>query len=168
MLIGTPDSSASRSFWLILIISTSLCVRSSSDLMPDSRVMDGLTDTGGTGITCNTAHSGLAAFGSIPNRMRSSSGIRSNRSLIVLGVSRTGAPSTISWNVVGLPCSTAYCLWPQWGHCWVFFASLITSSRKASGTVLSRCFSSAWRALYFSIFSSVRRMRPQLRHVIER
>src|SRR5438093_12626346 len=55
MLMGTPDSSASRNFWLILMMSTSLWVRSSSDLMPDSKVIEGLTETGGTGITCRPA-----------------------------------------------------------------------------------------------------------------
>ena len=168
-MMGTPDSRASLSFWLIRIMSTSLWVRSSSDLIPDSSVMLGLTETGGTGITCSTAHSGRAAFGSRPSRMRSSSVILSSLSLTVLGVRRTAPPSaTISWKVVGFPCSIGYCFWLQWGHCWAFFASRIISSRKASGTVFRRCFSSACLALYFSIFSSVRRILPQFRHVIER
>src|SRR6266571_56265 len=68
------------------MMSTSLWVRSSSDLMPDSRVMEGLTETGGTGITWRTAHSGLAALGSIPRRIRSSSGILSSLSRTVLGL----------------------------------------------------------------------------------
>src|SRR5207302_7346300 len=141
------------------MMSTSLCVKSSSDRIPDSRVMLGLTETGGTGITWRTAHSGRAALGSKPKRMRSSSAILSSRSLIVLGVSRTAPPSaTISWNVVGFPCSIGYCFWLQCGHCWVFFASLIISSRNASGTVLSLSFSSAYRALYFLIFFLVSRI----------
>ena len=169
MLMGTPDSSASRSFWLILMISTSLWVRSSSDLMPDSRVIEGLTETGGTGMTWRTAHSGRAALGSIPRRIRSSSGILSSLSRTVLGVNRTAPPSaTISWKVVGLPCSIGYCFCPQWGHCWAFLASLMISSRKASGMVLSRCLRSAWRTLNFSIFSSLSSILPQFLQVIER
>ena len=55
------------------MISTSLCVRSSSDLIPVSSIIDGLTVTGGTGSTCKTNHSGLAVSGSYPNNLKSSS-----------------------------------------------------------------------------------------------
>ena len=48
---GVPDSFASLTLWLTLRMSTILCVRSSSDLIPDSRVIDGLTVSGGTGST---------------------------------------------------------------------------------------------------------------------
>ena len=40
----------SKSLWLILTISLSLCVRSSSDLSPVSKVILGLIVTGGTDI----------------------------------------------------------------------------------------------------------------------
>ena len=45
-------------------MSTNLCVKSSSDLIPVSRIIDGLTVTGGTGRACKINHSGLAVFGS--------------------------------------------------------------------------------------------------------
>ncbi len=67
--------------------STSLWVRSSSDLSPDSRVMEGRTVTGGTGRAVKTIHSGLATSGFIPRGLRSSSGILSSRSRTSLGVS---------------------------------------------------------------------------------
>ena len=56
---GDPLSLLSLSLCEILIISTSLCVRSSSLLSPVSRVMDGLTFIGGTGSAVRIIHSGL-------------------------------------------------------------------------------------------------------------
>jgi len=41
-------------------MSTILWVRSSSDLIPVSSIIEGLTVTGGTGIACKINHSGLA------------------------------------------------------------------------------------------------------------
>ncbi|MBA7480247.1 hypothetical protein ES707_15696 [subsurface metagenome] len=60
MRVGAPASMFSLSLWLILMMSTSLWVRSSSALMPDWRIMLGRTSTGGTGRTWRTIHSGLA------------------------------------------------------------------------------------------------------------
>jgi hypothetical protein len=70
---GVPASLLSLSLWFTLMISTSLCVKSSSDLIPVSSIIDGLTVTGGTGNTCNTNHSGLAVAGSYPSNLKSSS-----------------------------------------------------------------------------------------------
>ena len=72
--------------WLILMMSPSLCVKSSSLLSPLSRVMLGLIVTGGIGKIVNTDHSGLNAAGLIPNNLQSSSGIFSNLALISIGV----------------------------------------------------------------------------------
>ena len=63
MRCGVPDSLASLTLWFTRSMSTILCVRSSSDLMPDSSVIDGLTVSGGTGRTCSTNHSGRATWG---------------------------------------------------------------------------------------------------------
>ena len=57
------------------MMSTSLCVRSSSDLSPESNVIDGLTVTEGTSNNANTAHSGLAVLALIPIFFNSSSDI---------------------------------------------------------------------------------------------
>jgi hypothetical protein len=65
---GDPDSFASLTRALVLTTSTSLWVRSSSDLTPLSSVIDGLVATGGTGSTWRTNHSGLADSGSYPRR----------------------------------------------------------------------------------------------------
>ncbi len=56
----------SINLWLILKISTNLWVKSSSDLSPVSKVIEGLTVTGGTGNTVNTIHSGRATSGFTP------------------------------------------------------------------------------------------------------
>ena len=61
---GVPASLLSFSLWLTLIISTILWVKSSSDLIPVSRIIDGLTVTGGTGNAWRINHSGLAVTGS--------------------------------------------------------------------------------------------------------
>ncbi len=86
----------SRRRWLILMMSTSLWVRSSSALMPDSSMMLGLTSTGGTGRTWRIIHSGLATPGSKSRSSRSSLGVLSNHSLIMFGVSLrvASSPST--------------------------------------------------------------------------
>ncbi len=84
---GAPASRFSWNRWLILMMSTSLWVRSSSLLWPLSRVIDGLIVTGGTGRTVRSIHSGLAVSGFIPITLMSSSGIFSNRSLMSEGVS---------------------------------------------------------------------------------
>ena len=62
MRCGVPDSLDSRTLWLTLSMSTTLWVRSSSERIPDSSVIEGLTVSGGTGRTCRTNHSGLAAL----------------------------------------------------------------------------------------------------------
>ena len=85
---GAPAAMFSCSLWFILTMSTSLWVRSSSDRSPDSRVMEGLTVTGGTGRTVRTVHSGRATAGSISMRSTSSSGIISSLSRMSIGVRR--------------------------------------------------------------------------------
>ena len=59
---GVPASLLSFRRWFTRIISTILWVRSSSDLMPVSSIMEGRTVTGGTGSACSTNHSGLAVL----------------------------------------------------------------------------------------------------------
>ena len=61
---GVPASLLSLRRWFTLMMSTILCVRSSSDRMPVSSMMDGRTATGGTGRACRTNHSGRAVAGS--------------------------------------------------------------------------------------------------------
>ncbi len=73
IICGAPASMSCSSLWFILIMSTSLCVRSSSLLSPLSSVIDGLTFTGGTRSVVIMNHSGLVAAGSIPSMLRSSS-----------------------------------------------------------------------------------------------
>ena len=72
----------STNLWLIRKISTNLWVKSSSERSPVSKVMEGLTVTGGTGKTVKTNHSGLATSGLIPKTKISSAVILSNLSLI--------------------------------------------------------------------------------------
>ena len=59
---GAPASKLSFNLLLILIISTSLCVKSSSDFIPVSSVIDGLIVIGGTCSTVNINHCGLILF----------------------------------------------------------------------------------------------------------
>ena len=108
---GAPASRFSLSLWLILRTSTSLWVRSSSDLSPESRVMEGLTVTGGTARAVRTIHSGLHVEGSIPRVTRSSSGILSSLSRTSLAVSLW--LSSISRKVVGLSSLILICSAPQ-------------------------------------------------------
>ena len=61
---GVPASLLSFSLWLTLMISTILCVKSSSERIPVSRIIEGLTVTGGTGNAWRINHSGLAVTGS--------------------------------------------------------------------------------------------------------
>jgi hypothetical protein len=85
------------------MMSTNLCVRSSSLRCPLSNVIEGLAVTGGTGNTVRIIHSGLALFGFIPKRAISSSGIFSSRSLTSLGINlRFLSFSSISMYVEGL------------------------------------------------------------------
>ena len=101
---------------MILKTSTSLCVRSSSDLSPLSSVMEGLTVIGGTGSTFMIVHSGLAASLSIPRNIRCSSGILSSHSRISRAFSLCSPLlSFFSLNVEGLsniilPCSAPQCM----------------------------------------------------------
>ncbi|CAI8209052.1 MAG: Uncharacterised protein [Candidatus Nitrosopelagicus brevis] len=90
-----------------------MCVRSSSERIPVSRIIEGLTVTGGTGNACKTNHSGRAVFGSYPNNERSSSGIIDNRSLIVIGSNLFSPISVFSTNVVGFVKINSYCDFPQ-------------------------------------------------------
>ena len=108
---GAPASRFSLSLWLILRTSTSLWVRSSSDLSPESRVMEGLTVTGGTASAVRTIHSGLHVEGSIPRVTRSSSGILSSLSRTSLAVSLW--LSSTSRKVVGLSSLILICSAPQ-------------------------------------------------------
>ena len=83
------------------MMSTILCVKSSSDLIPVSKIIDGLTVTGGTGITCKINHSGLAVAGSYLSKIKSSSKICENLSLIVTGSNLCSPISVFSINIVG-------------------------------------------------------------------
>ncbi len=56
---GAPKSIFSANLLFILTISTSLCVKSSSDLSPVSSVIEGLTVTGGIGKRVMMNNSGL-------------------------------------------------------------------------------------------------------------
>ena len=82
---GAPAFKFSHNLWFDLIISESLCVKSSSLLSPVSRIMLGLTVTGGTKSDVRTAHSGLHVFELIPIFLNSSSGILTSISLISVG-----------------------------------------------------------------------------------
>ena len=86
-------------------------VRSSSDLSPESRVMDGRTVTGGTARAVSTIHSGLQVLGSMPRVTRSSSGMRSSLSRTSLAVSLW--LSVTSRKVVGLSSFIFTCSAPQ-------------------------------------------------------
>ena len=140
---GVPASLLSFSLWLTLIISTILCVRSSSDLIPVSRIIDGLTVTGGTGKTCRINHSGLAVTGSYAKRLRSSSIIWENLSRIVIGSNLCSPISVFSTKIVGFVKISSYWVLPQWGHSFAFFAfSIICSGIRFSEiTVYAACFS---------------------------
>ncbi len=70
-------------------------VRSSSDLSPASRYIEGLIVMGGISMTVITAHSGLALSGLNPRTITSSSGIFSSHSLISVGQSFLGSGSFI-------------------------------------------------------------------------
>ena len=113
---GAPESRFSLSLWFILRTSTNLCVRSSSDLSPLSRVIDGLTVIGGTGRTFIIVHSGLLTSFSIPRKIRCSSGIFSSHSRISRAFSLCSPLSAFfSLKVVGLsriilPCSAPQCM----------------------------------------------------------
>ena len=91
MKSGAPRSMFSFSLSLILTTSTSLWVKSSSDLSPVSRVMEGLTVTGGIGSRVNVSHSGLIFLSPIISK--SSALIFSNLSLTFKAL-RMSAPST--------------------------------------------------------------------------
>ena len=75
-----------------------MCVRSSSERSPDSRVIEGLIGTGGTERTVNTIYSGLVISGLNPKHSKSEFGTFSSLDLTSLGVSFL--PSSL--NVVGL------------------------------------------------------------------
>ncbi len=182
MRVGAPASMFSFSLWLILMMSTSLWVRSSSALMPDSRIMLGRTSTGGTGSTWRIIHSGRATPGSKSMSSRSSSGILSNHSLIMFGVSRLLTSSTTASSSTAISsCSTSRKLvglvnfmldWtiPQWGHSLnllYFFACFTISFDVSSFTFPNSLFSSTRFFLYASASSSVRSILPQLLQVVE-
>ena len=96
-----------------------MCVRSSSDLSPDSRVIEGLIGTGGTARTVKIMCSGLVIFGLNPKQSKSESGTFSRRERTSLGVSLR--PS--SRKVVGLSKVTLIFASPQCGHVFDFTAS---------------------------------------------
>jgi len=110
MKSGAPISRFFFSLSLILTTSTSLCVRSSSDLSPVSRVMLGLTVTGGIGSIVSTNHSGLPPF--IFIIATSSSVIFSSLCLTSSDVSS----SLPSLNDVGFWYSISFCFSPQCGQ----------------------------------------------------
>mmetsp|Transcript_17047 Transcript_17047/g.43559 ORF Transcript_17047/g.43559 Transcript_17047/m.43559 type:complete len:216 (-) Transcript_17047:406-1053(-) len=77
MCAGAPPSWCFRRALDARTISTSLCVRSSSDLppLPPSMLTDGRTASGGMGSTLTMNHSGRDHLGSRPSAMQSSSEI---------------------------------------------------------------------------------------------
>ena len=120
---GAPVSRFSRNRWLILNTSTSLCVKSSSERSPLSRVIDGRTVIGGTGRTLRTIHSGRF-FLSIPMKIKSSEGMalshsRTSRGLSLRSISAFPAPcdSNFSLKVVGLSSIILPCIAWQCIHC---------------------------------------------------
>src|SRR3989344_2329384 len=139
---GAPAFKFSQSLWFALIISDSLCVKSSSDLSPDSRVIEGRTVTGGTKRRVKTDHSGLHVIGLIPDFATSSSEIATNKSLISLGKSLFFP----AWNVVGLSSLTFSFAVLQWGH---FFMSLAFFSLFVGDNFLTSSFDiiSLWHSL---------------------
>ena len=104
------------------MMSTILCVRSSSDLIPVSNMIDGLTVTGGTGSAWSINHSGLAVDGSYPNNFKSLSGICENRSRMVIGSSLFSPTSVFSIKIVGFVKMSSYWALPQCGHSFAFLA----------------------------------------------
>src|SRR6056297_1955576 len=102
----------SRSLWFILITSTNLWVKSSSDRIPLSKVMDGLTLTGGIGNTVKIVHSGLVVSVLIPNMAQSSSEIVEINFLMSTAFKR----SPLMKNVVGFSMVTFSFFAPQYGH----------------------------------------------------
>jgi len=84
---GAPASRFSMNRWLIRMMSTSLCVRSSSERWPLSSVIEGRVVTGGTGSTVMIIHSGRECSESMPRTSRSSSGMSSNQSRMSEGIS---------------------------------------------------------------------------------
>ena len=125
------------------MISTILCVKSSSDLIPVSRMIEGLTVTGATGIACKINHSGLAVTGSYDRRRKSSSVICENLSLIVIGSNLCSPISVFSTKIVGLVKINSYCVFPQCGHSFAFFAfSMICSGMRFCEIIVkAKCFS---------------------------
>src|SRR3990167_2037591 len=96
----------SNSLWFILTISPNLCVKSSSDLSPLSKVILGLIVTGGIGNKDKTIHSGLDFLGFKPKIVTSSSFIFSN--LILISIGKTLL--SFSMTVVGFSKLILYCL----------------------------------------------------------
>ena len=92
MLSGEPLWTSCFSFSFLFTMSIIAWVRSSSDLIAVSRVMEGLTARGGTGSMVSTIHSGLALFGSRPSSSRSSSLVSSSQLLTLMGF-RSLSPS---------------------------------------------------------------------------
>ncbi len=126
MSVGAPASMFSFRRWLILMMSTSLWVKSSSERIPDSNVIEGRTYTGGTGNTWRTIHSGRATFGLKPKISRSSSETRSSLSRIMLGVSGSEPNSVCSMNLVGFSKVILNCGAAQYGHCLALMSVMIS------------------------------------------
>ena len=133
---GAPASWFSLNRWLILMMSTSLWVRSSSDRCPFSRMIEGRIVTGGTGRTVRIVHSGRATSGLTPRARRSSSGIFSRRARMSAGVSlcsifRPSSTKT-SEKVVGFSKLILSCCSPQWGQTRSFLMSFSETISPAS------------------------------------
>ncbi|VVC01851.1 Uncharacterised protein [uncultured archaeon] len=138
---GAPAFMLASRRWFILMMSTSLWVRSSSDRSPVSSVIDGRTDTGGTRSAVITIHSGLAYCGSKPSTRRSLSGTPASQS-------RTSVGSIIALslkNVVGLMSLTSGIFALQCGQldCFFFAFAFISSSTSASIFCASSSISSS-------------------------
>ncbi len=105
-----------------------MCVKSSSERIPVSKIMDGLTVTGGTGNAWRINHSGLAVTGSYDKSDKSSSRICENLSLIVIGSNLCSPISVFSTKIVGFVKINSYWVFPQCGHSFAFFAFSIICS----------------------------------------
>src|SRR5581483_1620820 len=103
--------------------------------MPVSRIIEGLTVTGGTGSTWSTNHSGLAVLGSYPRSVRSSSGMWLSLSRIVIGRSLFSPASVLSTNIVGFVNIRSYCSLPQCGQSLTFLARSMISSLMLSSVM---------------------------------
>ncbi len=141
-------------------------MRSSSDRIPVSKIIDGRTVTGGTGRTCKINHSGLAVLGSYPRRIKSSLETFTNLSLIVIGNSLFSPTSVFSTKIVGFVKIKSYCSFWQWGQTFTFFAFSMISSLTFSSVITAYGSLLSRKSLYLTRSSLLNLIRLQALHVI--